>query len=230
MNNRNSQHVNSFEDLNLRRPYLKRFIIKHFPPDRDSIILDLGCGSGSLIYFAQQTGYHKIQGVDLSPQKISNANKCGIHGVEQGDALETLNKKAADTFDCLIAFDLIEHFNRTNLLLFIDAAYRTLKPGGRWLIHTTNAESPFGMTIRYGDITHQLAFTRASLSQLLYLSGFSQVNCYEDQPVPHGIISAVRWLLWKIIRNGLRLYRAIETGDIGHHAIFSQNILVVAVK
>ncbi len=84
--------------------------------------------------------------------------------------------------------------------------------------------------IRYGDLTHELAFTRDSMSQLLLASGYSSVRCFEDEPVPHGVKSAVRWLLWKGIRAGLRLYAAAETGETGRDAVFTRNLLAVAVK
>ena len=38
---------------------------------------------------------------------------------------------------------------------------RALKPGGRWILHTANAESPFYGRVRYGDITHEQAFTQS---------------------------------------------------------------------
>jgi hypothetical protein len=91
-------------------------------------------------------------------------------------------------------------------------------------------ESPFGMRIRYGDLTHELAFTQSSLSQLLLSSGFSKVDCYEDQPIPHGVKSTIRWFLWKVIRSLLFSYIIVETGDIDRDAIFSQNFLAVAYK
>jgi hypothetical protein len=84
--------------------------------------------------------------------------------------------------------------------------------------------------MRYWDLTHELAFTRTSIIQLLLSSGFSNVQCFEDAPIPHGLTSAGRWLLWKAIRSGLRLYLAAETGDTASSAIFSQNFLTVADK
>jgi hypothetical protein len=84
--------------------------------------------------------------------------------------------------------------------------------------------------MRYWDLTHELAFTRTSINQLLLSSGFSNVQCFEDAPIPHGLTSVVRWLLWKVIRSGLRLYLAAETGDTSRSAIFSQNFLIVADK
>ncbi|MEE9250073.1 MAG: class I SAM-dependent methyltransferase, partial [Alphaproteobacteria bacterium] len=69
-----------------------------------------------------------------------------------------------------------------------------------------------------------------SLGQLLLTSGFSRLACYEDEPVPHGLKSAVRWVLWKMIRAGLRLYIAAESGEPGRNLILSQNLIAVAIK
>lgn len=130
----------------------------------------------------------------------------------------------------VIAFDVIEHFTRDELLPFVDEVHRVLKPGGRWIIHVPNGESPFFGSIRYGDMTHELAFTRTSLAQLLLASGFTEMRSFEVQPVVHGAKSALRWLLWRGFRSLLRLYIAAETGDAGGGHIFSQNLLAVAVK
>ncbi len=84
--------------------------------------------------------------------------------------------------------------------------------------------------VRYGDFTHEQVFTRVSLSQVLLTSGFRDLRFFEDVPVPHGIKSGGRWLLWKLLRAGLRLYIAAETGDTGRRAIFTQSLLAVAIK
>jgi hypothetical protein len=57
-----------------------------------------------------------------------------------------------------------------------------------------------------------------------------KVVCREHKPVPHGIKSAVRWMLWKMIRSGLRFNIGAETGAAESECIFSQNFLVIAVK
>jgi 2-polyprenyl-3-methyl-5-hydroxy-6-metoxy-1,4-benzoquinol methylase len=220
----------TLEGLKPRVPSLRKLVWRHFPPDLNTSILDLGCGHGTLIHVARQEGYRNIRGVDGSPEQIAAAEALGIEGVVQSDVMEALAKEPNASFDCLIAFDLIEHFNRNELIEFVDEVYRVLKSQSRWIIHTCNAESPFGMRSRYGDITHELAFTRTSIGQLLLSSGFSRVDCYEDQPAVHGVKSAARWVLWKCFRSLLRLYLATETGDTGRDAVFSQNLLAVAYK
>ena len=132
--------------------------------------------------------------------------------------------------DVIVAFDVIEHFTKDELLPFLDQVQRVLRKGGKWIIHVPNAEGPFGSRMRHWDFTHELGFTRTSMIQMLKSSGFSAVSCFEDTPIVHGLKSLVRWILWKMIRGGLRLYLAAETGAGERDCIFTQNFLTVAVK
>jgi SAM-dependent methyltransferase len=219
----------TLEGFASRAPYLQRVIREHFPADRDSRILDLGCGHGSLVFFARQAGYRYAEGVDRSPEQVAEARRLGIDGVREGDLMETLAALPEGSQRTIVAFDVIEHFTREELLPFVDAVHRALAPGGQWLIHTPNAESPFFGRIRYGDITHEQAFTVTSLNQLLRASGFASIRCYEDTPIVHGVASAGRWIVWKALRAILRTYLLAETGAAGS-GVLSQNMLAVAVK
>jgi 2-polyprenyl-3-methyl-5-hydroxy-6-metoxy-1,4-benzoquinol methylase len=126
----------TLQGLKPRIPYLQKLIRCHFPHDWHAAILDLGCGRGALIHLAQQAGYRNIRGVDLSLEQVAAAEKLCIEGVEQGYIMETLAKEPDEALDCLIAFDLIERFNRKELILLIDAVHRVLRSEGRWIIHT----------------------------------------------------------------------------------------------
>lgn len=218
------------DSLRPRSAYLDRLVRRHFPASRDAAIFDVGCGHGAVLDAARRAGYARLGGVDTSPQQVEAAQHLGIPGVRQGDLLEALSGLAPESQDMVVAFDVLEHFTKDETLGFVDAVLRVLRPGGTWLIHVPNGESPFAGRIRYGDYTHEQAFTRGSITQLLLASGFARVACFEDRPIPHGPRSTVRALLWRVIRLGLRLYLAAETGDSGRDAIFSQNLLAVAVK
>ena len=213
-----------------RAPYLRRLIRRHFPSNREAVILDLGCGHGALMHFAREAGYHNIRGVDGSSEQVLAAQRLCIDGIEKGDLRKALSGQTDGSLDVVVTFDVLEHFTRDELLPFVDQVNRVLKPGGCWIIHVPNGESPFCGRIRYGDLTHELAFTRTSLSQLLLSSGFNNIRCFEDAPIVHGIRSAVRWLGWKVLRAILHLYIAVETGDASNKHIFSQNMLAVAKK
>jgi 2-polyprenyl-3-methyl-5-hydroxy-6-metoxy-1,4-benzoquinol methylase len=227
---RSAQGYASIDDRAARAPYLRRLIARHFPPDREAQILDLGCGGGTLIYFLREAGYRQALGVDASPEQVAAARALNIPGIRQGELIETLRAAGDDSLDVVVAFDLIEHLTKPELLALADEVHRALKPQGRWIIHAPNAESPFGARVRYSDWTHEQAFTKESLGQLLRAVGFARVQCYEDQPTVHGVKSALRWLVWKAARGLLRLYWAAETGSAGRDCLFSQNLLAVGIK
>ncbi len=217
-------------EFHRRAPYLEKLIQEHFPEDKEAAILDLGCGAGALEFFARRRGYSNIVGVDRSPQQVAAAHSFGLTGVREGEVLEGLESMAAASQGLVVAFDVLEHFRKDEAMRFMDQIYRVLAPGGKVILHVPNGASPFGGRIGHGDFSHETMFTRDSLRQLLTACGFSRIECYEDQPVVHGIVSGVRWLLWQVLRAGLRFYLAVETGSFDNNGIFSQTLLCVAVK
>jgi SAM-dependent methyltransferase len=215
-------------ELESRSPYLRRLVRNHFPEAISARILDLGCGSGLLLYLAQQAGYSNSHGVDLSTEHVAQARRLGV-SAREGDLVHTLSTTPSDSYDVVVTFDVLEHFSLEELVPVVDEVRRALKPGGRWIIHCPNGDSPFVGRVLYGDITHVQAFTPTSIRQLLLSSGFSQVWCYEDRPVVHGVRSAVRYVVWSVFRTALLLYLVSESGTAGSR-ILSQNLLAVGLK
>jgi len=216
------------EGMKPREALLKKLIRDHFPPDKQARVLDLGCGHGTLLYFARQEGYRNIMGVDVSAEQVAAAHHMGITEVQCGDLMDTMQSLPDGSQDVVVAFDVIEHFTRSELLCFVDEVRRILCEGGAWIIHTPNGGSPFIGRIFHGDFTHEQAFTVTSMNQLLLASHFKSVQCYEDLPVAHGLKSGIRRVLWKGIRSVLQFCIIAETGEWGTKYILSQNFLTVA--
>jgi SAM-dependent methyltransferase len=217
-------------DLKLRAPYLRRLVKQFFPADRESNIVDLGCGCGALVQFLQESGYRKVLGVETSPGQVEFAHQLGVSSVVNGDLVPFLRNSATEVFDVVIVFDVIEHFCKDEVLEIMDQAYRVLRPGGRLIVHVPNAEGIFGSRIFWSDFTHEMAFTREGLRQLTCASGFSSVEFSEDLPVVHGVKSLIRRVLWAGLRSIFRLAYMAETGDTGAGLILTQNLLAVANK
>jgi hypothetical protein len=95
------------------------------------------------------------------------------------------------------------------------------------LVRTPNAASPFFGRYRYGDLTHGLAFTVRSLRQALASTGFGHVEFSAVDPVPHGLLSTARFVLWQLIAGLFKLCLAVETAQLRGH-IVTQNIVVTA--
>ena len=216
--------------LDRRWPFLRHFVGAHFPPDKQARILDLGCGHGAIVWGARRLGYARIEGVDASPEQVAMAQTLKIDGVRQGDLMAELRAAPADSLDAIVLFDLYHYFDPATQLRLADEVRRVLKPGGRFILHLPNGEALFSGRVRYWDIMATGSFTRRSIEQLLLVCDFKDVACFEDQPIVHGLKSAARFGLWKIVRGVLWLAMAAETGETGGDAIFSQTFVAVARK
>ena len=73
-----------------------------------------------MLYYAREMGYVNLRGVDGSPEQVEAAKRLGVPGVEQGEVLETLAGLADGSQDCIVAFDVIEHFTRDELIGLVD--------------------------------------------------------------------------------------------------------------
>ena len=91
-------------------------------------------------------------------------------------------------------------------------------------MHVPNAGGIFPGVIRYGDLTHELAFTKTSLNQMLSTVGFESVAVFEDLPVTNGLKSAARRLIWIVGALPFRLMYAAETGSFD--CCLTQNVTV----
>lgn len=211
-----------------RKHYINQVIAKYLPDNKESNILDLGCGHGAFLYFLAQAGYRNAIGIDTSSEQIDAARQQGIHNVLHGDAFEYLCSLKSESVDIVMALDLLEHLDKQELLDFTDQIHRVLRTGGICLAHVPNAEGLQGLRIRFGDLTHYLAFTRSSVRQLFQTIGFSGIECFEERPVIHGVASMLRRLIWDFGTLPIRLLFAAETGDAG--VILSCNLVVRATK
>lgn len=216
------------ETFRPRKAYIEHLISRYFPSDRNAEILDLGCGHGAFLYFLAKAGYARISGVDTCVEQISKAHEFGITSAVCRPALEYISDLQSESLDMVLLFDILEHLERQELFDLLDEVYRVLRPGGVCLVHVPNGEGLFGMRIRFGDLTHVQAFTQNSARQMLTTVGFSQVECFEEKPVVHGLVSLIRRVLWGLGTVGPRLLLAAETGFT--KAILSENLLVRAVK
>jgi 2-polyprenyl-3-methyl-5-hydroxy-6-metoxy-1,4-benzoquinol methylase len=199
------------------------------PSEKNASIVDVACGGGRLLYFFKRLGYQNITGVDISPEQVRLARQV-TPKVDEANILDWLEAHPS-AFDLITGLDIIEHLYKPEVLRFLDACYRALKPRGRLVLQTPNSESPWGGSIRYGDFTHEIGFCPNSLSRLLKLSGFLDVNARETGPVPwrYSTISFIRFLIWQLIRAVLKIWNLAETGSVGC-GVFSRVFLITGVK
>lgn len=98
---------------------------RHFQPDKKSKILDVGCGSGDLLFMLRGLGFKNLTGVDpFIPEDI-----------DYGRGLKIEKRRIQDvegTYDLVMFHDSLEHFPDPAGALKV--ASRLLGPGGCCLI------------------------------------------------------------------------------------------------
>jgi 2-polyprenyl-3-methyl-5-hydroxy-6-metoxy-1,4-benzoquinol methylase len=196
------------------------------PKDKNVKILDIACGDGGIVYWLQSIGYKNSFGIDISEEQVNLAKSLGIENIEQYDLKEFL--KTNKGWDVIFALDILEHFNKNEILDVLELIYNALNKNGILIIKTPNGESIFGTRYLYRDFTHEWIFTKSSLMEIFSISGFKKFHFKEESPVIHGLFSLIRYILWKFIRLILNFYLLVETGQRAD--ILTQNIIAVAYK
>lgn len=181
------------------------------PPDRRRVILDIGCGGGSLLWWLQQRGYVSASGIDLSAEQIQVASELGVKNIEVGDLAEYLSRTPG-RHDVLILRDVLEHLERPRIVEAVELCRDALRPGGIVLAQVPNAEAPFWGRIRHGDFTHELAFTEASLRQLFTTVGYTSVEVHPAGPVRVRLTDIPRQALWRCLEAVYKVMAYAETG------------------
>lgn len=208
-----------------RAPYLDYLIRSFCPADRKARILDLGCGHGRLLYKLQKSGYHDSHGVELSSEQINIAQKLGVVNIHQGNILD-IKKLNLGQFEVVFLMDVLEHLTRPEFFDLISRVTTIMGSRAKLIAHVPNAQGFFPAVVRYGDLTHEIAFTPSSMRQGLTAVGFSKIEFFEDRPIICGVKSLIRSIIWTLGSIPLRILYAAECGAFPE--VFSQNMLVVA--
>lgn len=226
-------HALSEKEFNLLRKVYRKKFNSLLPPDKNSLILDIACGAGHFLYYLQKEGYINAQGIDISEEQLQVARKMGIKNIQKADLFDYLPKHPGK-FDMVVANDIIEHLKKDKILEFLDLIFKALKPSGRVLIATLNAQSLFGARGVFIDFTHEQGFTPGSLSQVMRTCNFEDVKVYGDGPVAYDWRSGLRTILWSLIKKLLKLYSVIEQGTgrgmRKHQNIYEPRIFAVGRK
>lgn len=206
--------------------YNKQFC-QFLPKDKNAKLIDIGCGSGSVTWWLQRIGFDNAIGIDISAEQVKIANKLGVNNIVQAN-IKTYLADKLDLYDVIFARDIIEHFRKEDLVDVLSLCYRSLKINGIIIIQAPNAESPFFGRIRYGDFTHEIAFTSSSLSQLLRLIGYSAIRFFPKRPLVDSAESFVRVILWKFVEVFYKFLIFVEVGRV--NMIVTQDIIAVGKK
>ncbi len=105
-------------------------------------VLDIGCGRGEIILACLQRG-SEAWALDFSRAALDlTLNTIRANDAEAESRLSLVQSDAVEMdfeenfFDCVITTDFVEHVLPDRLQTVVKKVYRSLKPGGRFIIHT----------------------------------------------------------------------------------------------
>jgi len=197
--------------------------------NREAKILDMGCGSGSLLSAMSNAGFRDVMGIDVSPEQVALAGEMGVSGVVQGDLIELLYTSEAK-FDLITGMDIIEHFTKDELVQVLQAAFAALKPGGMLLLRTPNMDAPIASVFAYGDFTHELLLNASGAQQVMMAVGFSRVDVLPSLMRTEGWLKEqIRKISWTLLSFRLKL-ELFATARSSRNIVFTPNLIIKAIK
>jgi 2-polyprenyl-3-methyl-5-hydroxy-6-metoxy-1,4-benzoquinol methylase len=217
------------QHFNQQVRYFTREFKNLLPSNKNVKILDIGCGTGSLIKSLNESGYNNTVGVDLSEEQVKMAHVFGVDSVQHGDVKPFLQDKAG-AYDVIFAVDLIEHLGKDELVDFLNLVKAGLSPGGLVIFRTPNMDAPLSAVFAFADFTHEVFLNKSSSKQLLQSCGFQDVSVTEgivfiENPVKE-IFRKLGWAITKVCLK-LQLFFTARTWD---DVVFSPNIVIVGKK
>jgi len=101
-------------------------------------ILDFGCGDGLMTNYLQEVFFEaNVIGVDQSEEKVMRARK-NYPGISFQHIAQKRLPFADNTFDALVAADVLHHISRSEHQRWLKELMRVLKPGGYFILLELN--------------------------------------------------------------------------------------------
>lgn len=135
--------------------------------DKNANILEIGCNMGNMLkVLHDEGGFANLTGIDLSNDDLDIARKqCpGSVKLECIDAFDFLQNRGR--YDIIYSKAVFEHIEKNRIIELLKLCKKALNANGMLLIEVPNMDWIYASHERYMDFTHEVGFTKESLSQL----------------------------------------------------------------
>ena len=144
---------------------------------RKSMIVDLGCGAGTLDYYLASRGNYVV-GVDISENAIRTARSTAV-ALRLSERVKFLQKSLTSRsiqgkYAVVLLIEVIEHLSDEDMVLRL--ANRLLKKGGFLIISTRSVNAPLNklnFTKSHDrNVGHLRKYTTGELEKIVIAAGF----------------------------------------------------------
>lgn len=172
-------------------------------------VLEIGFGNGSFLAWARAQGAD-VAGIEINDAMLEAAHQ---HGFEASNATLAELAERGECYDLIVAFDVLEHWDASELLQNFGCIRRLLRDDGLFLARFPNGQSPFGRVFQHGDFSHKSTLSSYKIEylatatnlQVARIGNACRVGAHTD-PLSN---LRQRWLAWRrrrIERKLARLY------------------------
>ncbi len=155
-------------------------------PERETIILDVGCGTGITKQMLEK--YGQVIGLDLAHEALDFCRQRGLVNLCQGDACHL--PFADETCHLITALDLVEHLE--NDARGLQEFHRVLQEGGRLLLFAPAYSFLWSDFDRFSH--HYRRYTATQLRRRVEASGFTVRRMSYANTIFFPLVLAVRTL------------------------------------
>jgi len=191
-----TEHLQDFDSR--FQKYRIEKVLQIYEPSSEERVLDLGCGWGTFCWalgprVAEMVGVDFSQkSVDLCEKKLAEAPIDGLSFI-RADARDT--GLEAESFDLVIAADLVEHLYPEDSQAVVAEVFRLLKKGGRLSLWTPHRGHFLEMLkardiLLRRDVSHVDYKSMARLKSLVANEGFELEKAYYAE----SHLGGLRWI------------------------------------
>lgn len=203
------------------RPYL--------PADKDTAILDIGCGYGLFLQYLWEQGYRQLKGVDIDGTCVEACRQRRPIEIERIESLQGYIQHERQRFDLITMIEVANYFPLDRAAERFRELKRLLTPQGRLIVEVVNGAVLTGEFYRFKDTALQATFTEHSLRQALEVAGYTVEALFGDR-IGGRSLKRLGWLaareLWFWCLAGIYV---LERGrDPANPTIFSKLLIAVA--
>jgi 2-polyprenyl-3-methyl-5-hydroxy-6-metoxy-1,4-benzoquinol methylase len=188
-------HFEAYVDEPALRGFVERYerYVPNLDLPADARILDVGCGLGTFMKYAEGKGYSLV-GLEADPTAAKYAEE-NVKGPIVNKTIREYEYQPGE-YDAIVMWDVIEHL--TDPAEDVRHLAGALKPGGKLVIETPNEkyilrkvglwmEKLTGYRLRVGKyfyyVEHKFYFNPENIARLLKDAGFSTVVAHQDKSI-----------------------------------------------
>lgn len=154
-----------------------KYLTNYLPSNKDSLILDIGCGSGELLFALKRRGYKNVCGIDLDESAVKWVKRNGV----SCEKVDVMQYQPQLKYDFIIMSHVLEHIPKSQTIqVLAHIREELLNEGGKLFVRVPNAQSYTGCYWAYEDFSHCTLFTAGSLSFVLQNAGFRKCTLLDQ--------------------------------------------------